>query len=185
MQFRKGIIFLTKLLLSCESVNFLLRDRNGETQLLYTIKYRRFKIFYEIIKNHQKLKNQDFVEMIFYCIALKLDDLLNYIITIWPINLLKLMNENDILTFVSLMTYLPLQYFVDQIDEVLLKSFSMRKYDFFYIIANRALYEKSLNIQKDFHMNELGNFKDFCKNFLGYSFFKYNRIFTLDSIYNG
>ena len=24
-------------------------------------------------------------------------------------------------------------------------------------------------------MNELGNFKAFCKNFLGYSFFKYNR----------
>ena len=76
--------------------------------------------------------------MIFYCIALKFDDLLNYIISIWPINLLKLMNENDILTFVSLMTYLPLQYFVDQIDEVLTKSFSMRKYDFFYIIANRS-----------------------------------------------
>lgn len=72
------------------------------------------------------------------------------------------------------MTYLPLQFFVDQIDEVLEKSFSLSRNDFFFIIANRVLSEKSLNIQKDFHVTEFGSFKDFCRRFLSYSYFVYN-----------
>lgn len=90
---QKGNCFLTKLLLSFSSINWLLRDKDGETQLLYSIKYQRIKIFHEFIKYHDKIKNKDFVEMIFYCVVLKLDDLLSYIITIWPIDLLTLMKK--------------------------------------------------------------------------------------------
>ncbi|KAK8880824.1 hypothetical protein M9Y10_003518 [Tritrichomonas musculus] len=151
---QKGKSFLVDLLLSNDLIDVSLNDENDQSPIVYSVKYTREKIFFKMMKMQKVLDiltDHDYIQMAFYSKFLELKSISEFLIDNWSIDLKYLMDTNDIKNFCDAVTYLPLNFFRNQIEEFLIESFKSRHFDYFCILLSRLLKEKDLQINAIFY----------------------------------
>lgn len=151
---QKGKSFLIDLLLSNDLIDVSLQDKNDQTPIVYSVKYAQNEVFFKMIKMQKVidvLNDHDCIQIAFYANYLELNEINEYLKSIWSINLKYLMEINDIKNFCDAITYLPLNFLKEQIEEVLIESFKSRSFEYFSILAGRILKEKNVSICAKFY----------------------------------
>ena len=133
-----GNYLLTKLLLSCDTIDLFLHDINSETPFLYSIKYKRERIINEFFIKTNSINSwdeKDYFKIIQYSQINKLNYVISYFQTNWPFDV-----HNNL--FDSL-KYLPFSFF-SAYSNILDEMFKTKKYEQFFALATYILSEDSV-----------------------------------------
>lgn len=139
----------------------ILHDENCETAILYSIKYKREKIFFNIMnkfKNDISLNSIEYYKMVQYCQVNELDNILNYFVDNWPFDLYGYLPHS--------LKFLPFCFFINNYENKLDEFFETKDFINFFALASRALHEESLQLTKTYYINDRDVFTkliEFCK----------------------
>lgn len=179
MQLKKENFFLVDLLLSNKFIQPSLKDRESLSPIVYSLKFSRENIFDIMIKNEkvlESLNNYEYIMLSYYASYCNLIKPMEFIKNNWKIDLINLMEIGDIDTFSIAMTFLPLSFFINQIEDLLRISFKHNKFDFFCMIGNRIIKQNELKFKCDFYFcqpkkkkESQKEFFDLCRLFIYYN----------------
>lgn len=145
---KEGNYFLTKLLLSCDAVDPFLHDKNEESPILYSIKYNRESIFFEIkekMENCCSVMEIDYFKMVQSSQICKSEKIIDYFEKNWIFNI-------DF--FFESLKYLPFSFFKYTFEISLDEFFVTKQYHLFFLLAIHALMEESLNFSKTYYLSD-------------------------------
>lgn len=150
----KGKTFIFKLLITNKFINPFLEDKNGESAIVYTLKYGRESFFFEMMKNEKivnSLKQTDYIKLAHYAVSCGLQKAKDFLLNTWKFDLLNLIEINEIDLLCNIVKYAPIEFLLDQIKPFLTETFLCNYYILFVIFAVRIANEYSINIKADFY----------------------------------
>lgn len=151
---QKGKMFLFRLLLSNKFIDPSMVDINGESPIVYSLKYGKIDFFFEFMKNEKvksSLKTHDYLLLANYAEKNGFQNANDYLFKNFKFDLIDLIKSNDIETFCEIVNYAPIFYLFDQIKPVLLETFESDKLVLFAVVANRMALEESLKFKGEFY----------------------------------